>query len=228
MMTVEAIVYVVDDDPSVRKATARLFRTAGCEVVTFESADEFLDYQTSDTPACLILDLDMPGRSGIELQAELAARLIGLPIVFMTGHGDIPTTVSAMKQGAVDFLPKPVDDQRLIETVQQAIEAHARELELSQSVNEFKQKLDLLTRREHEVMMLVIEGLLNKQVAKRMGVTEATVKVHRGRVMEKTGVDSIAELVRLCERGGGHSRQPAVRNGLAIDSEQTLSYTKVE
>lgn len=203
MMTEEAIVYVVDDDASVRKATSRLFRTAGFDVVTFESADEFLDYQTSGSPACLILDLDMPGRSGIDLQTELTARQIGLPIVFMTGQGDIPTTVAAMKQGAVDFLPKPVDDQRLIETVQQAIEAHARELELSQGVNKFIQKLSLLTPREHEVMTLVVEGLLNKQVAKRLGVTEATVKVHRGRVMEKTGVDSIAELVRLCERGGG-------------------------
>ena len=202
MMTEEAIVYVVDDDASVRKATSRLFRTAGFDVVTFESADEFLDYRTSGSPACLILDLDMPGRSGIDLQTELTARQIGLPIVFMTGQGDIPTTVAAMKQGAVDFLPKPVDDQRLIETVQQAIEAHARELELSQGVNKFIQKLSLLTPREHEVMTLVIEGLLNKQVAKRLGVTEATVKVHRGRVMEKTGARSLTRLIELAVASG--------------------------
>jgi len=202
MMTGDAHVYVVDDDVSVRKATARLFRSAGFKVTTFASADEFLEYPTSDAPACLILDLEMPGRGGIDLQVELAHRGIELPIVFMTGHGDIPTTVTALKQGAVDFLPKPVDDQRLIEVVQQAIESSSLERELKSGVKEFKQKLSLLTRREHEVMMLVIEGLLNKQVATRLGVTEATVKVHRGRMMEKTGVDSVAELVRLCERGG--------------------------
>jgi FixJ family two-component response regulator len=201
-MTVQAIVYVVDDDSSVRKATARLFRAAGFKVEAFESADEFLEYPTADKPGCLILDLEMPGLSGIELQDELTARKIGLPIVFMTGHGDIPTTVTAMKHGAVDFLPKPVDDKRLIATVQQAIATHSLNLDQASDVIEFKQKLLLLTKREHEVMMLVIDGLLNKQIAKRLGVTESTVKVHRGRMMEKTEVDSVAELVRLCERGG--------------------------
>lgn len=201
-MTGQAIIYVVDDDSSVRKATARLFRTAGFKVEAFGSADEFLEYTTSDKPGCLILDLEMPGLSGIELQDELTARKIGLPIVFMTGHGDIPTTVTAMKQGAFDFLPKPVDDERLIATVQQAIATYSLELDRASDVREFKQKLLLLTKREHEVMMLVIDGLLNKQIAKRLGVTESTIKVHRGRMMEKTEVDSVAELVRLCERGG--------------------------
>ena len=205
-MTDETIVYVVDDDSSVRKATARLFRSAGFKVIAFESADAFLEYPTSDTPGCLILDLEMPGRSGIELQGELAARKIGLPIVFMTGHGDIPTTVTAMKHGAVDFLPKPVDDERLIGTVRQAIETYSLELVQTNDVKEFKQKLSLLTKREHEVMMLVIEGLLNKQIARRLGVTESTVKVHRGRMMQKTGVDSVAELVRFSERGGVETR----------------------
>jgi FixJ family two-component response regulator len=205
-MTDEAIVYVVDDDASVRKATARLFRAAGLKVVTFESADAFLEYPTSDKSACLILDLEMPGRSGIELQDELAARKIGLPIVFMTGHGDIPTTVTAMKQGAVDFLPKPVDVELLIGTVQQAIEKYSLELVHTKDVKEFLKKLSLLTKRENEVMMLVIEGLLNKQIAARLGVTEATVKVHRGRMMEKTGVDSVAELVRLSERADVETR----------------------
>ena len=202
MMTRDACVYVVDDDASVRKATARLLRSVGFKVTTFESADAFLEYPTSDVPACLILDLEMPGRGGIDLQVELTHREIELPIVFMTGHGDIPTTVTALKQGAVDFLPKPVDDQRLIEVVQQAIESSSLERELKSGVKEFKQKLSLPTKREREVMMLVIEGLLNKQIATRLGVTEATVKVHRGRMMEKTGVDSVAELVRRCERGG--------------------------
>lgn len=201
-MTDDAIVYIVDDDSSVRKATARVFRAAGFKVESFASADEFLDYPVSNTPGCLILDLEMPGRSGIELQEELAARKIGLPIVFMTGHGDIPTTVTAMKHGAVDFLPKPVDDERLIETVTQAIQSYSAELSQLSDVRDFREKLTLLTKRESEVMMLVIEGLLNKQIAARLGVTEATVKVHRGRMMEKTEVDSVAELVRLCERGG--------------------------
>jgi FixJ family two-component response regulator len=202
MMTGGAYIYVVGDDASVRKATARLFRSAGYRVTTFRSADEFLEFPTSDGPACLILDLQMPGRNGIDLQVELADREIELPIVFMTGHGDIPTTVTALKQGAADFLPKPVDDQRLIEVVQQAIESSCLERKLKSGVKVFKRRLSLLTKREREVMMLVIEGLLNKQVATRLGVTEATVKVHRGRMMEKTGVDSVAELVRLCERGG--------------------------
>jgi FixJ family two-component response regulator len=205
-MTDEAIVYVVDDDASVRKATARLFRAAGLKVVTFESADAFLEYPSSDKSACLILDLEMPGRSGIELQDELAARKIGLPIVFMTGHGDIPTTVTAMKQGAVDFLPKPVDDDLLIGTVKQAIEKYSLELVHTKGVKEFLKKLSLLTKRENEVMMLVIEGLLNKQIGARLGVTEATVKVHRGRMMEKTGVDSVAELVRFSERADVETR----------------------
>ena len=201
-MTDKATVYIVDDDFSVRKATARLFRAAGFIVETFTSADEFLVYPISNTPGCLILDLEMPGRSGIELQDELVAREIGLPIVFMTAHGDIPTTVTAMKQGAVDFLPKPVDDERLIETVQQAIQKHSAELMQLSDVRDFRRKLSLLTKRENEVMLLVIDGLLNKQIAARLGVTEATVKVHRGRVMEKTEVDSVAQLARLCERGG--------------------------
>jgi FixJ family two-component response regulator len=198
----DAIVYVVDDDPSVRKATARLFRTAGFNVESFRSADEFLEQPVSDVPGCLILDLEMPGRSGIELQKELSSRQIGLPIVFMTGHADVPTTVTAMKQGAVDFLPKPVEDDQLIDTVTQAIKKYSAELIQQSDVLEFRSRVALLTRREREVMLLVIEGLLNKQIAARLGVTEATVKVHRGRVMEKTEVESVAELVRLCERGG--------------------------
>lgn len=197
-----ATVYVVDDDASVLKATARMLRAADFKVLTFESADEFLDYPAPLSPSCLILDLEMPGLSGIELQNELLRRKTLLPIIFMTGHGDIPTTVKAMKQGAIDFLPKPVDDQLLLDTVAQAIERHAAELSDAKDVQSFHQKLQQLTRREREVMLLVIEGLLNKQIARQLGVTESTVKVHRGRVMEKIGVDSVAELVRLCERSG--------------------------
>ena len=198
----DAIVYIVDDDDSVRKATSRLLKTAGWKVLAFESAEELLGYPMPESAGCLILDYQMPGRNGIELQKDLMAAGIALPVVFLSGKGDIPISVTAMKQGAVDFLPKPVDDQLLVDTVRQAIAAHRVELIRISDVKEFKQKLSFLTRREHEVLLLVIEGLLNKQIAARLGVTEATIKVHRGRMMEKIGVDSLAELVRLCERGG--------------------------
>ena len=195
------IVFVVDDDPSVRKAAARLFRSAGLQVETFETARQFLDFSRPDLPSCLVLDVRMPGLSGIELQEELAAH-DDLPIVFMTGHGDIPMTVQAMKAGAVDFLPKPVNDERLLATVRQAIDTHARKKPQSAQIAEFRRRIELLTTREHEVMRLVITGMLNKQIARKLGITEATVKVHRGRMMEKIGVTSVAELVRLSERAG--------------------------
>ena len=199
-MAAEAIIYIVDDDDSVRRAASRLFRTSGFKALTFESADEFLDYPVSDGPGCIVLDYQMPGRNGIEVQQELQRREIELPIVFLTGQGDIPTSVKAMKQGAVDFLPKPADDQTLIEAVEQAVEASTRNLERNHEVIEFKKRLASLTQREREVLNHVAHGLLNKQIASRLQITEATVKVHRGRMMEKVGVDSVAELVRLCER----------------------------
>ena len=195
------VVFVVDDDSSVRKAAARLFRSVGLQVEVFETAQEFLDYPRPDLPCCLVLDVRMPGLSGIELQEQLTAH-DDLPIVFMTGHGDIPMTVQAMKAGAVDFLPNPVDDEQLLATVQQAIDTHARKKTQSAQVVEFRRRMELLTKREHEVMRLVITGMLNKQIARKLGITEATVKVHRGRVMEKIGVVSVAELVRLSERAG--------------------------
>ena len=198
----DAIVYIVDDDDSVRKATSRLLKTAGFKVLAFESAEELLGYPMPESAGCLILDYQMPGRNGIELQKDLMAAGIALPVVFLSGKGDIPISVTAMKQGAVDFLPKPVDDQLLVETVRQAIAAHRLELIRIIDIKEFKGKLSFLTRREHEVLLLVIDGLLNKQIAARLRVTEATIKVHRGRMMEKIGADSLAELVRLCERGG--------------------------
>ncbi len=200
MFSREAVIYVVDDDASVRKATCRIFRTAGFKVIQFDSADEFLNYPISTQPACVILDYRMPGRNGIEVQNELSQRGLEIPIVFITGHGDIPTSVTAIKQGAVDFLTKPVDDQRLIDTVETAIEEFVAQLDQDKQVADFKENLSTLTKRENDVLSLVVEGLLNKQIAVRLGVTEATVKVHRGRMMEKTGVDSLAELVRLCER----------------------------
>lgn len=195
-------VLVVDDDASVRKATRRLLRAAGLDVETFESADELLDYPICDRAACLILDYHLPGMSGIELQKQLLEHGTRLPIVFMSGRGDVPISVAAMKQGAVDFLPKPVDDETLLETVKQAIDRYTHELARHGEIDRFKENLACLTRREREVYFLVVEGLLNKQIAGCLGITEATVKVHRGRMMEKMGVDSLAELVRLHERAG--------------------------
>lgn len=198
----EGIVFVVDDDSSVRKAAARLFRTAGWQVETFATAQEFLDYPRPDLPSCLVLDVRMPGLNGIELQQRLAD-CDEVPIIFMTGHGDIPMTVQAIKAGAVDFLPKPVSDERLLATVQQAINIALDKGRQSVEVTEFRRRRETLTAREREVMDFVLTGLLNKQIARRMGITEATVKVHRGRMMEKIGVKSVAELARRSERAAG-------------------------
>ncbi len=196
------IVFVVDDDSSVRKAAARLFRTAGFQVETFATAQEFLAYSRPDLPSCLVLDVRMPGLSGVELQEQLAAYDTDLPIVFLTGHGDIPMTVKAMKAGAVDFLPKPVSDERLRAVVEDAMTTHALGRERSAELARFRERVESLTARERQVMHLIIAGLLNKQIAKRLRISEATVKVHRGRVMEKTELDSVAELARLSERAG--------------------------
>ena len=198
----DAMVYVVDDDASVRKALGWMFTSVGWSVETFGSAREFLDFQREDLPGCLILDVDMPGQTGIELQEELVNRHVDLPIVFITAHGDIPMAVKTMQNGAVDFLPKPVDGQKLREVVAQAIKRHVRERQGSASLCEFRQRVASLTKRENEVMHYAISGMLNKQIARRLGISENTVKVHRSHVMTKIGVKSVAELARLCERSG--------------------------
>lgn len=197
-----ATVYVVDDDESIHRAMTRLFRSAGFLVRTFKSAGEFLAAPQTDGLACLLLDLRMPEISGAELQQEVLQRGAELPIVFLTGHGDLPSAVRAMKQGAFDFLSKPVDNERLLDTVRQAIADLAQKRQQSLDVREFQRRVQSLTSREHQIMLLVITGMLNKQIALRLAITETTVKVHRGRVMEKTGVASAAALVRLCERAG--------------------------
>ena len=197
-----AVIYVVDDDPSVRKALTRLFKTRGWATKAFPSARDFLEGARGDVAGCLILDVRMPGLSGLELQELLTSHGFDIPIVFMSAHGDIPMSVKAVKAGAVDFLPKPVDSEQLVEVVRAAVEKHVREREASAALRTFRIRLESLTVREREVMGLVVEGLLNKQIADRLGVTLDTVKVHRGRVMRKTGVESVAELARLCERGG--------------------------
>ena len=200
-MPTSPTVFLVDDDPSVRRALARLIRSADYQVQTFASAREFLDRKPHATePACLVLDVRMPGLSGIDLQHELKLTNLVLPIIFITGHGDIPTTVKAMKAGAVDFLPKPVREADLLRAIEQALARARREGAEREELEDIQRRIDNLTAREREVMSLVIKGWLNKQIAVELGTVEKTIKVHRARVMDKMQVDSVAELVRLAER----------------------------
>lgn len=197
-------VFLVDDDPSVRRALTRLIKAAGYSVQPFASAREFLDFWavTNDRIACLVLDVRMPGLSGLDLQHELQSSNTLLPIIFVTSHGDIPMTVKAMKDGAVDFLPKPVKDSVLLNAIEQALARAEVEKSQRQEVENLQRRLKALTPRERDVMRLVVRGLLNKQIAFELGTVEKTVKVHRARVMEKMEVQSLAELVRVAERAG--------------------------
>jgi FixJ family two-component response regulator len=196
-------VFLVDDDDSVRRGLGRLIKSGGYDVQTFVSARGFLDSgDYKKGPACLVLDVRMPGLSGLDLQRELQAANAILPIIFITGHGDIPTTVSAMKAGAVDFLPKPVKDVVLLRAIEQALARAVRDSAERDALDAQNQRLNTLTPREREVMALVVSGLLNKQIAFELGTVEKTIKVHRARVMQKMGVNSLAELVRLAERAG--------------------------
>jgi len=195
-----ATVLVVDDDASVRKALARAIQAAGLNVRTFASAREFLDQGPPDGPACLVLDVRMPGRSGLDLQAELNSRNIRTPIIFITGHGNIPVSVKAMKGGALDFLTKPFRVKNLIEVIREAIKKDERLWASRAETAEVQCRIQTLTPRERQVLGLVVQGLLNKQIAVDLGMAERTVKVHRGRVMQKMQVQSVAELVRAVER----------------------------
>jgi FixJ family two-component response regulator len=195
-------VYLVDDEPAVLKALSRLLRASGFQVRAFNSVAEFLAQFQPEAPACLVLDLTMPGYNGLELQQQLALHHDPLPVIFLSAHGDVPATVQAMKTGAVDFLTKPVDEQVLVNTIHEALrrgrEARAKYVELA----DFQKRLATLTPREREVLEHVVTGKLNKQIGGALGAKEKTIKVHRGRVMEKMGVHSLAELVRLTERTG--------------------------
>ena len=193
-------VYVVDDDASVRKSVGRLLRTAGLQVEAFASADEFLAHPSSNETACLLLDLKMPGRNGLELQEALVAARKPIPIVFVSGHGDIPDSVRAMKGGAVDFLTKPYSVEELLEAVERAMAKDKRDRREQAQVTELESRARALTPREAEVLRLVVRGLLNKQVAAELGISEKTVKVHRARVMHKMRADSMADLVRMAGR----------------------------
>ena len=196
-------VFLVDDDPSVRRALARLIKSAGYQVQTFVSAREFLDRMPDSMgPACLVLDVRMPGLSGLDLQRELQSADATLPIIFITGHGDIPMSVKAMKDGAVDFLPKPVKDKDLLRAIEPALARSLRERAARDELEKIQSRVETLTAREREVMSLVVKGWLNKQIASELGTVEKTIKVHRARVMDKMQVDSVAELVRITEKIG--------------------------
>jgi FixJ family two-component response regulator len=195
-----AIVFVIDDDESIREALKSLIRSVGLSVETFASAQEFLQSKRPDVPACLILDVRMPGLSGLDLQRDLSETNIHIPIIFITGHGDIPMSVRAMKAGAIEFLTKPFRDQDLLDAIQQALERdrHARSEQADSA--DLRNRYESLTPRETEVFGLVVKGLLNKQIALQLGTSEITVKLHRRQVMEKMQADSLADLVRKSEK----------------------------
>jgi RNA polymerase sigma factor (sigma-70 family) len=203
-------VFVVDDDPALREALSSLFRSVGMQVKLFASAAEFLQHKRADEASCLVLDVRLPGASGLDFQAELQKANIRIPIIFMTGHGDIPMSVRAMKAGAVDFLAKPFRDQDMLDAVAAALKRDEQVREAESASKALHGAFEQLTAREREVMALVTSGLMNKQVAARLGLSEITVKIHRGQAMRKMKAKSLADLVRMAEALGLHP--PAVHH----------------
>src|SRR5438309_4507936 len=202
MSNVAPVVFVVDDDPSVRRAIQRLVESIGLQVELFASAQEFLRSKRPDAPSCLVLDIRLPGISGLDFQRQLAEANIHIPIIFITAHGDIPMTVRAMKAGAVEFLTKPFRDQDLLDAIQVGLERDRVRRQRQAETAMLRERLESLTPREREILPLVVSGLLNKQVAAEIGATEATVKVHRSQLMRKMGAASLADLVRMSEKMG--------------------------
>jgi FixJ family two-component response regulator len=206
----DCIVFVVDDDPLVRESLRDLLDSAGFTVRTFGSATEFIRSERPDVAACLILDVELPDRSGLDLQAEMVKSSIAVPIVFLTGHGDIPMSVQAMKAGAVEFLTKPFRKEPLCDAVRDALSRDGEDRKQRSKTLELRNRFETLTPRERQVLALVVTGLLNKQIAGELGTTDLTIKVHRGRVMRKMGAGSLADLVRMAEKLK-ISAEPSVR-----------------
>jgi len=195
----EAVIAIVDDDASVQRGLQRLIRSAGWKVETFASAQEFLARSRTELPNCVLLDLQLPGLSGLDLQKRMAEVGLEIPIVFLTGHGNIPVSVQAMKAGAVQFLTKPVDEQELLQAIEEAVERDRRTRQQQVEMSELRDRYESLTGREQEVMQKVISGMLNKQIAADLKITEDTVKFHRGHIMRKMNSDSLADLVRMAK-----------------------------
>jgi RNA polymerase sigma factor (sigma-70 family) len=206
-MTRASAVFVVDDDPSVRSSVKFLLSSVGLQVESFDSAEAFLQMKPPDAPSCLVLDVRLHGLSGLDFQRELAARNIRIPIVFVTGHGDIPMSVRAMKAGAIEFLTKPYRDQDLLDAVRIALEQDRARREQERDLTDLHQRFDSLTPREQEVISMVVSGMLNKQIAGELGTAENTVKVHRSRAMEKMNAQSFADLVRMIEKLKGPAKK---------------------
>jgi RNA polymerase sigma factor (sigma-70 family) len=206
-MTRASVVFVVDDDPSVRSSLKFLLSSVGLQVESFESAETFLQRKPPDAPSCLVLDVRLRGLSGLDFQHELAARNIRIPIVFVTGHGDIPMSVRAMKAGAIEFLTKPYRDQDLLDAVRIALEQDRARREQERDLTDLQQRFDSLTPREQEVISMVVSGMLNKQIAGELGTAENTVKVHRSRAMEKMNAQSFADLIRMIEKLKGPAKK---------------------
>src|SRR5207247_1817175 len=200
MKKADQLVFVIDDDPSMRTAIKELIEAVGLSCQTFESGQEFLDAKLPDVPSCLVLDVRLPGLSGLNLQRELMERGIQIPVIFITGHGDIPMSVQAMKAGAMEFLTKPFRDQDLLDAIEEATERDRAARQQRTEMGELVERFETVTPREREVMRLVVAGLLNKQIASELGISEKTVNVHRSQVMEKMQADSLAELVRMAEK----------------------------
>jgi len=195
----QPVVIVIDDDHSLRQGLERLFDSVGLHVEAYPSAQAFLQGEMPTAPSCLVLDIRMPGQSGLDLQAELVKEDVRIPIVFITGHGDVPMTVKALKAGAVDFLTKPFRDQDLLDAVATALDRACRERAAEKRLSDLRASFDALTPREREIMKYVTEGLMNKQIAHQLGLTEITVKIHRGNMMRKIGAKSLPDLVRMAD-----------------------------